>query len=302
VLGNTIKFLTPRAQAAAELTGPSLYRFVDHAHPTLLVEEAGNLLKRRPDLMRIINAGWTPGVLIPRQEHGRTRWFDPRCCKVIIGVKVQLERETRTRCIEIHLLPKLPNEKFEDFKYVDDDDFLVLRRKLARWSADNAAALKEARPTVPGLNNRTQVNWQMLVAIADLAGGDWPKRARAAAIKLASKREELSEGLRLLAALRPMVVACEEIASKEIVRCLQADPMGEWTDFRDGGPVTERQVAAMLKWYGIFPTVLHPTKRRDVSCRGYKSAPILKMCAHYLQSDLPGKDPNIRTPRKRRKG
>jgi hypothetical protein len=48
-LCGTLKFLTPRAYSSAELTGPSLYRFVDHVHPTLFIDEAGNLLKRKPD-------------------------------------------------------------------------------------------------------------------------------------------------------------------------------------------------------------------------------------------------------------
>jgi putative DNA primase/helicase len=249
--------------------------------------------------MRIINAGWTRGTKIPRQDHGFTRWFDPFCCKILAGTNVQSEKETWTRSIEIRLLPKLRNEKVESFKYVDDETFLALRRKLARWAADNAAALKDAHPAMPGFNNRLQMNWELLLAIAALAGGDWPELARKAAIKLARKREELSEGVRLLAALRPIVVTREEITSKEIIKHLHADPMGEWTDFRDRGSITERQVAALLKRYDIFPTVLHPTKRSDDSRRGYRCAPILKACAHYLQSDLSSKDPNIRTPKRK---
>ena len=81
--------------------------------------------------------------------------------------------------------PKLPSEVVEDFDYVDDDEFKTIRRKLTRWAIDNAAALRDAKPeSVPGFNNRIRMNWQILLAIADLAGGDWPKRARAAALEL----------------------------------------------------------------------------------------------------------------------
>ena len=139
-----LKFLTPRAYAGAELTGPVLYRFVDHVHPTLIIDDADRLLRRRADLVHIINIGWTRGTLIPRQDHGVTRWFDPFCPKVLAGVDLLLPKATETRTITIRLLPKLPEEKLEEFNHVDDDSFVTLRRKFARWAADNAAALKNA--------------------------------------------------------------------------------------------------------------------------------------------------------------
>jgi len=72
-----INFLTPRGYLAAEFTGPSLYRFVDHMRPTLIIDDADNLLQRRRDLVHIVNVSWTRGTKIPRQEHGVTRWFNP---------------------------------------------------------------------------------------------------------------------------------------------------------------------------------------------------------------------------------
>ena len=43
-------------------------------------------------------------------------------------------------------------------------------------------ALAAADPEVPtALHDRQADNWRPLLAIADLAGGDWPARARAAA-------------------------------------------------------------------------------------------------------------------------
>ena len=138
---SVIQLMTPRSYAAAELTGPNLYRFVDHLHPTLIVDDADKLLERKPDLVHIINVSWTRGTKIPRQDHGITRWFDPFCPKVISGVNVQLPKTTATRKITVKLLPKLPREKVGDFRHVDDDDFITLRRKLVRWAADNHAAL-----------------------------------------------------------------------------------------------------------------------------------------------------------------
>jgi len=52
------------------------------------------------------------------------------------------------------------------------------RRKLARWTADNFAALKGCEPAMPPTAfNRLGDNWRPLFAIAQIAGGDWPELA-----------------------------------------------------------------------------------------------------------------------------
>ena len=52
----------PRFSLNIEMTGPSLYRFVDQIKPTLVIDEADDLFKRKVDLKHIINAGWTVGA------------------------------------------------------------------------------------------------------------------------------------------------------------------------------------------------------------------------------------------------
>jgi putative DNA primase/helicase len=169
---NVLMYLTPRGHSAAELTGPTLFRFVDHVKPTLSIDDADKLLKRKPDLTHIVNVGWTRGTLIPRQDRGITHWFDPFCPKIIAGVKLGLDKTTWSRAITIKLKRKLETERVEDFNQVDDDTFLTLRRKLVRWAIDDAEALKAARPCLPsGFTNRLRMNWLLLFAIADLAGG-----------------------------------------------------------------------------------------------------------------------------------
>jgi hypothetical protein len=262
-----LKLLTPRAYAAAELSGPSLYRFVDHVCPTLIVDDADRLYQRKPELAHIVNVSWTRGTKIPRQDHGVTRWFDPFCPKVIAGVGLRLDKTTATRTITVKLWPKLPSEKVADFGYCDDEEFLTLRRKLLRWSADNAEAVKDARPVMPeGFNNRLRLNWKLLLAIADLAGGPWPQRARTAALKLARKRHQPSEGRRLLAAFDVIFSTCKQVTSDD-VRRLIADPEAEWCDFRNRGSITKRQIALLLDQYDIHPEVIHVG--RDAK-RGYK--------------------------------
>jgi hypothetical protein len=292
-----IKFATPRGYTAAELTGPNLYRFVDQLHPTLIIDDADKLLERKPDLVHIVNVSWTRGTLIPRQLSGTTYWFDPFCPKVIAGVNVQLPRTTATRKITIKLLPKLPHEKVDEFNHVDDDEFITLRRKLARWAADNVAALKDACPVMV-FNNRLRMNWKLLLAIADLAGDNWPKLARQAAVKLARERREPSEGKRLLAAFRDLFAAHGSmLTSAKVQELLTADPSSEWADFRGRGrPITQREIALLLDPYGIDPTVIHPDGHKAE--RGYKVEWFEKAFLHFL-AKRPAQRTTVRTPREK---
>ena len=59
------------------------------------------------------------------------------------------------------------------------------RRKFARWAADLTELPAVTMP--PELFNRTGDNWRGLFIIAEAAGGEWPERARQAAM------EEISE-------------------------------------------------------------------------------------------------------------
>jgi hypothetical protein len=281
--------LTPRAYLAAEMNAANLFRFVDHVHPTLIIDDADKLLPRKPDLVHVINVSWTrDGAKIPRQDQGVTRWFDVFCPKVIAGVNVQMPATTATRRIPIRLWPKLADEKVDKFGHTDDDTFITLRRKLARWAADNAAALKAARPAMPAeMINRREDNWTLQLAIADLAGGAWPKAAREAAIQLSRQRRAPSEGKRLLAAFRDLFEAHGPmLTSANVQKLLTADPTSDWVDFRGHKrPISQREIALILDGYEIHPQVIR--QRGGKPERSYASAWFEKAFRHYLQQKTP---------------
>jgi hypothetical protein len=306
-----VKYLSRRPYTQAEPTGPSLYRLVDQLHPTLIIDDADKLFPRKPDLAHIVNVSWTRGTTIPRTIRGVVYRFDPFCPKALGLVGLDLPRTTVSRALICKLYPPLPGETFEDFRHEDDDDFRTLRRKLMRWAADNAAALQDAKPTMPiGFRNRQAANWRLLLAIADLAGASIAKQAREAAVKLAAKRRQPSEGIRLLAALREMFSKrmLTPWTSDEIEVRLNADKDGEWADFRGHGPISKRQIAVLLDPFDIHPQVIHPTGRADHSPRGYHPAWFEDVFARYLPPLPPPTarvTRNIRTsahPQRKRRG
>jgi hypothetical protein len=288
-LCGVLGLLTPRAATTAELTGPSLFRFVDQVKPTLIIDNADKLLRKKPDLATIIEASWTRGTPIPRVVDGHVYLFNVFCPKVLAGIALALDPATLTRCIDIRMWPKLPDEKVEEFKYADDDTFVTLRRKWARWAADNVVALRDANPAMADFNNRIKMNWKLQFAIADLAGGAWSKKVRVAAAKLARGRREPSKGKRALAKLwDAAAVLGPLVTSKQLEALFRADD--EW-----GDAITKWQIADLFNPFGFGPDMIHPRGRPGD--RGYdvRWDIIEKVFRHYLGKSLP---PNCTPVRK----
>jgi Protein of unknown function (DUF3631) len=290
-----LRFLVPKPFMSVESTGPSIFRFVDREKPTLLVDEADDLFQRKADIKHVFNAAWTRGTKIPRQMSVQgvsiTVWFDPFCPKVVGLLGLNLPPTLRGRSIVIKLWPKKPEEKAESFSHADDEEFVNLRRKLARWAVDTAA-LKEATPLLPpNFNNRAASNWKVLLAIAECAG--MGQQARDAAERLSRTARKPSSGVQLLEAMRAMFATGRNvITSEQVVGELIADPNAPWCEYNRGGSITQRQVADLLRQYDITPLVIHPTKRSTLSPRGYRAEQFRDVFDRFLPPD----HPHIRTP------
>src|SRR5262249_27222450 len=203
---------------------------------------------------------------IPRvAAGGKIEEFDVYGAQIISMKGLKMPDTTLSRCIICMIWPKLANEVVEEFTYRDDEEFKIIRRKLARGAIDHAVALRDAIPNFPlGFNNRIRMNWKMLLAIADLAGGEWPKRVRSAALELEIDRDEPSEAIRLFQALKGIWGKAEERTSESLCEALRNHPSGEYADFRGKGPIGPHQLAALLRPFGIRPIHgTHPTGRSN---------------------------------------
>ncbi len=101
------------------------------------------------------------------------------------------------RAIVIDLKRKLSTENVEPLRERDGEDLCVLKRKIARFVADNETTLRaiEPDPPLPVDNDRARDMWEPLLAAADVVGGDWPERAREAGKALVDASEQgLGEG------------------------------------------------------------------------------------------------------------
>jgi hypothetical protein len=197
-----VGFLVPRALLCVEISEATLFRGIELWQPTIIVDEADVILVNNEPLRSVINSGWTRGASVPRCiGDERIPHAFPTFCPKAIGMKGRkLPDTTLSRCITIELKRKRSDERVEHFRAIDDAGLEELRRQALRWSTDNAESLNGTEPQMPpGFDNRLGDNFRLLLAIADLAGGQWPEQAREAAQTLSGASDTASTAARLLA-------------------------------------------------------------------------------------------------------
>src|SRR5262245_54210769 len=179
---------------------------------------------------------------------------------------------TLSRCIDIGLKRKRASETVEHFRAIDDAGLEELRRQALRWANDNAEALKGAEPEMPsGFDNRLGDNFRLLFAIADLAGGEWPDKAREAAQVLSRVANVTSQAARLLADIKAIfdATSANGISSASLVAKLTADADSEWAEMgKSRKPLSQNRLARLLKEFSISPDN-HVPSEGGGEVRGY---------------------------------
>jgi Protein of unknown function (DUF3631) len=176
---------------------------------------------------------------------------------------------------------KPPIATVERLRKRDSEEFATLRRKIARWAADSYSRLEDPDPAVPDtLNDRAADNWRPLLAIADLAGATWPSRAREAACILSGEGHDTAVNIELLADLQRAFGDADVMRSADIVAKLVADPERPWAEWKHGRPLTQKQLAGLLKPFGIISGTVDPPGLS--SGKGYKRVWFEETWAAYL--------------------
>lgn len=183
--------IVARPLSTANITAAALFRTVEQAHPTALVDEADTFLRDSEDIRGLINAGHCRHSskvqrVVDLPEGPEVREFDVWCAMAIAAIG-KLQATIEDRSIQVPMRRRRPDEKVERLRLDRLDEFQHLAQKCRRWALDNLARLGRVDPEVPAaLHDRAADNWRTLLAIAECAAGEWPKRARDAALALAS--------------------------------------------------------------------------------------------------------------------
>jgi putative DNA primase/helicase len=254
--------LSYRPLTASNISPAALFRAVDAWKPTLLVDEADAFMRDNEELRGIINAGHTRDsayvVRTVGDDFTPTR-FSVWGAKALAGIG-HLADTLMDRAIVLELRRKLPDENAERLRHAEPELFDTLAEKLARFADDFRDDVRRARPELPAsLNDRAQDNWEPLLAIADIAGGEWATLGRKAALKLSgTDAPTMSTGTELLADIQEVfeIKKVDKISTAQLIEALCAEDERPWATYNRGKPITPRQVSKRLGEYGISSTTI----------------------------------------------
>lgn len=285
----TLEWLTrlvAKPLPASNMTAATVYRAVEKWHPTLLIDEADTFLRNNDALRGVLNSGHSRQTAYVIRTVGDK--YDPipfsTWSAKAIAMIGQLPDTLADRSINIEMRRKLPHETVSKMR--DAVHYLnELQRKCVRFATDNMESIAKARPEAPtNLNDRAVDNWMPLFAIAEIAGSDWPVKARAAAVALSGiETESDSTAAELLQDIQAAFKYRNQTRMKtaDLLAALCTDEESRWATLNRGKAMNGRQLARRLEDFKIKPRqIWWETERRNR--RGYEVEQFADAWQRYL--------------------
>jgi hypothetical protein len=295
------ELLVPDPVAAVNVTPAYLFRKCgsEDGPPTILFDEIDSVFgpkaRENEELRALLNSGHrrgaTAGRCVVRGKIVETEEISSYAAVALAGLG-WLPDTILSRSVIIRMRRRAPEERIEAFRRrVHAPVGEALRRRLAGWAATILDEATDARPDMPaGVEDRDADVWEPLLAVADIAGGDWPQRARDAAVKLVAvaRQAEPSLNIRLLGDLRTIFMDRLDVVlhstppglpTKTILSVLPELEDAPWGDLK-GKPITDHQLARRLRHYEIRSKNIRPEGGSE--CKGYDYAELGELWRRYL--------------------
>ena len=256
----------------------ALVRVIGDDPPTLLLDEIDTVFGKKAsdsheDLRGILNAGHQrnrPYLRCVGVGASQTVEAFPSFAMAALAGIGDLPDTIEDRSVIIRLRRRAAGEMVAPFRLrKDTPPLLELGGRIGAWAGGNASVLAGAEPALP-VEDRAADCWEPLAAIADLAGGDWPTRARKAAFALTEESEKAAAGasmaLRLLADLRTLFTVWAADGTQlvrdgqpqfytalftgSILSGLWMIPEAPWASYY-GRQFSDRDLASLLGQFGV---------------------------------------------------
>jgi hypothetical protein len=283
------------------LTEAVLFRRIKRDLPTLLADEIDTVFHVHKNdgmenIRRMFNLGFTRGYVVSRCVGTNTKFeieeFDPFCAKALCGIGKCLPDTVSDRCIPIELARQLREEKAARFRKRDAvAETFMIKKELEAWARLPGLidTLRAARPQMPGeLQDRAEEICEPLIAIADMAAGEWAEKARRALIKLCVQDDDTSIGEKLLADIKGIFdsTGADKLPTIDILNALVAiegdRPWATWwlDDLKHDKPQKPAtRLAKLLKPYPVKPSDIRVDSK---ICKGYTRSSFQKAWARYI--------------------
>jgi hypothetical protein len=280
--------------AAASLTTAVVFRLIDAYRPTMVLDEMDDLLRAhdRTELGSLLRASHKRNARVPRNvpiadgKGWALTWFSAwgTHAYTIVG---RLKPAMQSRAIRITLLRARPAE-LKQLKPMVNGESPVLRecgRKFRRWAQDQTELPAAEIPE--GISHRDADNWRPLLRIAALVGGDWPQRARDAAIALNGRTVAVGDVVPLLTDIFAAFGGRERLTTAELTAAMLAleEPSADWRIAYKKGPINEYWLRDHLRGLVHAPEHERKWKAGKKTVRGYRKEHFRDALERYLPED-----------------
>jgi Protein of unknown function (DUF3631) len=295
-----LALVAARSWLTGRTTAAVLARKTAAESPTLLLDETDAAFRAGQEysetLRGILNAGYRRGgvtsLCVGQGANITYQDFAVFSPKAVAGIG-KLPDTVADRAIPIELKRRKPSEKLERFRMRKvEGEAAPLQEAAASWAETRVEALAKAEPELPEeLDDRAQDIIEPLLAIADEIGGEWPPRARDAAVALLTgehREDSESLGVRLLRDVRDAFDAegADRLRTIDILTALNARDDAPWGSLR-GEALGARGLARLLKPYGVKPDQVWIDGANQ---KGYMRSWFADAWARYVPEDTDGDD------------
>jgi hypothetical protein len=287
------ELLVPRPIMAVNMSSAALFRKVGDKEglPTICFDEIdtvfGPKARENEELRGLLNAGYRRGAKTFRCHIGPkgpiVEEIEAFSAVALAGLG-DLPDTILTRSIIVRMQRRRADEFVEQYRRrLNAAEGEALRAKLAAWTAAVEDRASTYIPDMPdGIEDRAADCWESLLTIADLAGGEWPHRARVSAVSLVSLARDRGQslGIKLLEDLRTVFGDKDKLSTEQILRELIAIEESPWGDLH-GKPLDARGLARRLKPYRAAPTQI---REGEGTCKGYRREDLYDAWQRYALS------------------
>jgi hypothetical protein len=203
--------LVPSPIWAVNVTANYLFRKIGEGSqngqpPTILYDEVDTVFGSKAkgdheDIRSLLNAGYHKGAVAGRcVVNGKKVGTEeiPAFCAVVLASIGDLPDTIMSRAVIIRMKRRAANERIEPWRQrIHSKEGKALRDRIEIWVQKTTAQITWPE-LPPGIDDRQADIWEPLIAVADVAGGEWPQRAREAAVFLVSQFRGRGESLGVL--------------------------------------------------------------------------------------------------------
>lgn len=265
--------------------------------PTILLDEADTVFGTKKasegneDLRGLINAGHQRGRPTIRWDPiGRRREELETFSMAMLASIRDLPDTIMDRAVVIRMRRRTAGETVGRFRTSRQgrDIAAKFRPTLTNWVRSHADELETELPedALP-VEDRAADTWELLIRIADLAGGDWPKRVRQAAVDMTRTEAENEGGdsqvsQELLLDIRTVTEDWDQLnihSATLINKLVQLDD-SRWSNFTYGRSLSATELNGLLKPFEVHSK---DVKVLGSNRKGFAMSSLRDAFTRYLQ-------------------